>query len=384
MVRIQEQKLKRQIRRYLSDSFKSLILENGSGENWLLTLDRHPETATTVIVARHGERTVVHPQDQLEEVLLRLSREGFIKHNYLVGTGTRIKVDARYGKAKVQQLEETAWKKVSGGRDDLIRPDNGGDVLKAIGIMKENGSISAREHKKYKQINDFLRVCKPVLDKIVNRPRKTADFTLEVSDLACGNSYLAFVLAWYLQSLKLRHHVHGVDARQDVIDRSIKRAQDLEYSEMSFEVASVRESADRDCHLAVSLHGCDTATDEAMMKAVAAGAEALMIVPCCQNEVFLQLEKASAFPELCKQSLYRRAYATVLTDSLRALALEALGYKVKVLEFTAALHTSKSLMIRAEKARGPQPKLKKEFLLSCQKHGVKPAIMGIFDAVNET
>lgn len=379
MVRIQEQKLKRQIRRYLSDSFKSLVLENGSGENWLLTLDRHPETATAVIVARHGERTVVHPRDQLIDVLIRLSRDGFFKHNYLVGKDTRIKVDARYGKAKVQQLEETAWKKVSGGRADLIRPDNGEDVLKAIGIMKENGSISAREHKKYKQINDFLRVCKPVLDKIVNRPRKTADFTLEVSDLACGNSYLAFVLAWYLQSLKIKHHVHGIDSRQDVIGRSTKRAGELGYSDMSFEVASVRESEDRDCHLAVSLHGCDIATDEAIIKAVSAKTEALMVVPCCQNEVFLQLEKASAFPELCKQSLYRRAYATVLTDSLRALALEALGYKVKVLEFTAALHTSKSLMIRAEKARGPQAKLKTEFYQACQKHGVKPAISAIFD-----
>ncbi|MDF1661823.1 MAG: SAM-dependent methyltransferase [Planctomycetota bacterium] len=347
-----------------------------------MTLDRHPETQAAVIVARHGERTVVHPREQLEDVLARLSRDGFFKHNYMIGKGTRVKVDARYGKAKVQQLEETAWKKVSGGREDIIRPDNAGNVLKAIGIMKENGSISAREHKKYKQINDFLRVCKPVLDKIINRPRKTADFVLEVSDLACGNSYLAFVLAWYLQSLKLKHRVHGIDSRQDVIDRSIRRAGELSYSQMSFEVASLRESTDRDCHLAVSLHGCDKATDEAIIKAVVAGAEALMIVPCCQNEVFLQLEKASAFPELCKQSLYRRAYATVLTDSLRALALEALGYKVKVLEFTAALHTSKSLMIRAEKARGPQPQLKREFQQSCQKHGVKPAIMAIFDAAD--
>lgn len=381
MVRIPEQKLKRQIRRYLSDTFKSLVLENGSGENWLLTLDRHPETGATVIVARHGERADVHPRDQLEDLMLRLSREGFVKHNYLVGKSTRVKVDARYGKAKIQELEETAWKKVSGGRSDLIRPDNGGELLQAIGIMKANGSISAREHKKYKQINDFLRVSQPVLEKIVNRPRKSPDFVLEVSDLACGNSYLSFVLEWYLQSRGWPHRVHGIDSREDVIARSRKRAEALSYEFMSFECQTVRGSAKRDCHLAVSLHGCDTATDEAIMKAVVSGAEALMVVPCCQNELFLQLEKASAFPELCKQSLYRREYATVLTDSLRALALEALGYKVKVLEFTAALHTSKSLMIRAEKARGPQSSLKRDFFQSCQKHGVKPAISAIFDAV---
>jgi hypothetical protein len=381
VVRINEHKLRRQIKRYLSEDFESLVLENGSGENWVLTLDRHPETSTKVILAQHGERTVIHPKDHLEELLVSLSRQdGFIKHSYLIGQGKRIRLDARYGKVKEQELEEKAWKKVSGGRHDIIRPDNAAPLLTAIGIMKANGSISAREHKKYKQINDFLRVCKPIVEKLRNRPRKDGSSAcLKVTDFACGNSYLSFALAWYLKVEGVDHKVHGIDVRGDVIERSRKRAKELCFETMSFECQPVASSEPRCSQLGISLHGCDTATDEAIMKGVSDGAEALMVVPCCQNEVFKQLEASSAFPELCKQSLYRRAYATVLTDSLRAMALEALGYKVKILEFTAALHTTKSLMIRAEIARKPQEKLRREYFEACQKHGVKPAISGIFE-----
>jgi hypothetical protein len=385
MVRINEQQLRRQIKKYLSESFKSLVLENGSGENWVLQEEIHPETASPILLAQHGERSVVHPRSDLADVLIKLSQEGFIKHSYLLGQDTgakRIKVDARYGKAKEHILNEQTLKKVSGGRADLIRPDNAHDLLVTIGIMKPSGIISAREQKKFKQINDFLRCCLPVLEKIKNRPRKDPDFVLNVADLACGNSYLAFVVAWYLKSQGWPHTVHGVDIRKDVIDRSIKRAAQLNYNDMSFEQCAVNDSQAPGCHLAVSLHACDTATDEAIMKAVTDGAEAILVAPCCQNELFKQLEDASAFPELCKQSLYRRAYGTVLTDSLRSMALEALGYKVKILEFTASIHTSKSLMIRAEKARNPQKYLRGDFFESCKKHGVKPAIGEIFDRVD--
>jgi hypothetical protein len=44
--------------------------------------------------------------------------------------------------------------------------------------------------------------------------------------------------------------------------------------------------------------------------------------------------------------------ADIVTDSLRSAALEALGYKVDVIEFVSPEATARNLMIRAEKRYG--------------------------------
>jgi hypothetical protein len=45
--------------------------------------------------------------------------------------------------------------------------------------------------------------------------------------------------------------------------------------------------------------------------------------------------------------------AELLTDGLRALALEAAGYDAKVFEFIASEHTAKNLMLAAVKRTNP-------------------------------
>ena len=45
--------------------------------------------------------------------------------------------------------------------------------------------------------------------------------------------------------------------------------------------------------------------------------------------------------------------ADLVTDALRAAALETLGYRVDVIEFVATEHTPKNLMLRAERAPSP-------------------------------
>lgn len=364
-----EEKLRALMGRHLADGFRRIILE-GPGEPWELRPETHPETGAAAIVARRAERADVQPAAELIDTLLRLSREGFHRHTYWLDSARRIELDARKARAREARQAPTP-----GQGKGPLSAERAAPLLQAIGIMNPRGAIPAKQQKKYKQVRDFVEVARPVIEKATRRPG--FEGPLRVADLACGNSYLAFALAWALRAWSIPATILGVDRRADVIERSRRRAEDLGLSEMRFaeaalEAAPLGEGID----LAISLHACDTASDDAIIAAVGAGASALMIAPCCHNELFRQLEAGADV--LTRHSLLRRAFAEALTDGLRAAALEALGFKVQALEFTAALHTSKSLMIRATRVRGPQADRRAAFEETCLRYQVRPKIRALF------
>jgi hypothetical protein len=98
--------------------------------------------------------------------------------------------------------------------------------------------------------------------------------------------------------------------------------------------------------LAVSLHACDTATDDALAQAVAWQADVILAVPCCQHE----LARTVGVPALApvdRHGVLHEQFASLATDALRAQALDACGYKTQVIEFIDLEHTAKNLLIRA-------------------------------------
>lgn len=67
---------------------------------------------------------------------------------------------------------------------------------------------------------------------------------------------------------------------------------------------------------------------------------------------------------LTKHGILKERLAALVTDSLRASALEIAGYNVQILEFIATEHTAKNLLIRAVRthnARDAQ-RAKQEYL----------------------
>jgi hypothetical protein len=137
----------------------------------------------------------------------------------------------------------------------------------------------------------------------------------------------------------------------------------------------------------ISLHACDTATDEALALSVRGGANAILAVPCCQSEVARQLEGSSEPPlrALGRHGLLRRDYASVFTDALRVEVLEACGYHVDVLEFVESTHTAKNLLIRARRrhpeaevdaSRWPLSKL----VRTCEALGIRPALLELLSS----
>jgi len=99
----------------------------------------------------------------------------------------------------------------------------------------------------------------------------------------------------------------------------------------------------------IALHACDTATDIAMHKGVAAGASLIVCAQCCHKQIRPQLLSPQPLRPILKHGVHLGQEAEMITDSLRALLLEACGYDTQVFEFISLEHTNKNKMILAVK-----------------------------------
>ena len=316
--------------------------------------------------------------------------EGRVKQTLVLDDQRRVKVDARHGRGTVVALDEARARKVMGGKDRALRPDASAPLLRVIGIMNADGSISADNAKKYKQVNHFVELCRPVWERIAAGRAISEAEPLRVLDLGCGNGYLGFVLAEALRLAELPTRLHGVDRRADVIEQCRARAEALGHAGLSFQEASIDE-VDAGAtplrgtpDLVVALHACDTATDDALALAVRGGASSILAAPCCQHELAEQLRTAEAavapVPALLRHSILRQEYAADLTDALRVELLEACGYHVDAIEFVASQHTPKNLLLRAHRRHPGTPVDPARWQLDrvrerCEPLGVHPRLL---------
>ena len=110
--------------------------------------------------------------------------------------------------------------------------------------------------------------------------------------------------------------------------------------------------------VAIALHACDTATDDAIAWAVNGGAKLLLIAPCCHHDIQKQIDNVpEPWGALTKFGLVKERLGDLLTDSLRAQLLRIVGYRVEVIEFVGGEHTPRNLMIRAVKTDAKPEKL---------------------------
>lgn len=217
-------------------------------------------------------------------------------------------------------------------------------MLGAVGIADGEGAIKASMRGKYDQVNEFLKVVKETLTE-----KPEGEFT--VVDCGCGKAYLTFALYFYLtEALKFPNvKVLGVDRRKDVIESARKTAERLdvadkvEFVEGDLETVKL-EKAD----MVVSLHACDTATDEALARGVELKSRYILSAPCCQHELQKTLDDKGAFSGLMRQSILRERLCDILTDVFRAMILRILGYKVRVIEFVSHEATARNIMLKCE------------------------------------
>lgn len=368
-------------------------LSRHAKDGWVRCVFAKPGQDDQGAIVHDGPGTGVATSPEAMKALLAAAEaaaeEGHVKHTLVLDDSTRVRIDARYGKAKILQLDAQTATKVMGGKERSLRPDTSGPLLRAIGIMNADGSISAKNAKKYKQVSHLVELCRPAWERVASH--RTIDDThpLRVLDLGCGNSYLTFVLAEALRLAEIPSRLHGIDARHDVIERSQERATQLKMDNVRFTVSTIAEAdlgdsaskEDVPPDLVLALHACDTATDEAIDRAVRAGANEIFLAPCCQREVASQLEH-SPVRALVRQGLLKREYAATLTDALRVEMLEACGYIVDTVEFVGSSHTPKNLLIRAHRRWPGTPVLREKWQLqrvadTCESLGARPTALGL-------
>ena len=228
-------------------------------------------------------------------------------------------------------------------------------LLKAIGIADGEGRIRASMRGKYDQVNEFLRIVGETVTAEQER-------TFAVVDCGCGKAYLTISLWFYLTHVRGFKDVRvvGIDRRSDVIAAARDMAARLDVADR---VTFVESDLDAfDCSkalpdgldhvdLVVSLHACDTATDEALAKGVEWKARYVLSAPCCQHELQKTIAGACAsadFAGLLRQNILRERLCDILTDAFRAMIMRILGFRTQVVEFVSPDATARNILIKCE------------------------------------
>ena len=177
----------------------------------------------------------------------------------------------------------------------------------------------------------------------------------------------------------------GVDAKEFLMARHQATAAELGWEGLTFAAGQILDYAPAEApDVVLALHACDTATDDALARAVRWGSRLIFSAPCCHHHLQAQLaaaETPSPFRPVLRHGILRERLGDALTDALRAHILRLLGYRAEVLEFVAVEHTPKNLMIRAvHTGAPPTPALVAEYRALKTYWGVTPYLEELLSA----
>jgi SAM-dependent methyltransferase len=257
-------------------------------------------------------------------------------------------------------------------------------VLRGVGIADPDGRVKPSRQAKYRQVEEFLRSLGPAVDDAMASGRlrtPTADEPLRVVDLGCGNAYLTFAAHAYLSEVRgLPVHLVGVDVKAQSREHNSAVAEDLgiagtaTFVQGDIATAVVPEPPD----VVLALHACDTATDDALARAVEWQAPLVLAAPCCHHDVAAQLRRTptpAPYSLLTRHGILRERFADTLTDAVRAGVLRLVGYRVDVIEFVESKHTPRNTLLRAVRTGAPpSDKARAEYDDLTRTWGVHPAL----------
>jgi len=244
-------------------------------------------------------------------------------------------------------------------------------LLKALHILTQNGGLNADSRRKLKQVQHLAQLVKPAIDAALGEKPEPV-----LADLGAGKSYLGFVLYDLYFGPAGRGRVVNVEARADLIATGRKIAAESGFGRMDFVEGAIAAAETGPVDIVTALHACDTATDEAILFALRHEAKYVALVPCCQAEVARALDgKTGALAQLWRHPIQRREFGAHLTNVLRALYLEAHGYKVRVTELTGLEHSLKNEFIYAERHQKSNPRVRAEFEKLVAETGAAPTLL---------
>jgi hypothetical protein len=226
--------------------------------------------------------------------------------------------------------------------------------LRALGVTNERGQPREGMADKFRQIQKFTELLSHLLadaglDGAPSAAPRTAP--LQVVDMGCGKGYLTFAVSAFLGD---RAHVRGIETRPELVDLCNRVAREQGFgARLTFTAGTITDTPLPAADILIALHACDTATDDALAKGIAAQATLLVVSPCCQQELRAQLSAPPVLADALRHGIFQERQTEFVTDALRAQLLEWAGYRTKVFEFISTDHTAKNLMISAIKTRPP-------------------------------
>lgn len=263
--------------------------------------------------------------------------------------------------------------------------DSADPFLIAVGISDKTGAVKPSKMDKYLQVEEFLRILTPALTAAISAGHvhtPTEARPLRIVDLGCGHAYLTFATHQYLRAQGIPVKVIGIDIRSTARDRNNQIAHDLAISDsMEFLAEEISETSLHEADVAIALHACDTATDDAIAWAVKCDVRLALVAPCCHHDIQAQMnEIPEPWSLVTKNGIMKERLGDLLTDAIRMQLMKLSGYRVEAIEFIGGEHTPRNLMIRAVKTGAtPEPKemAKYDDMLALWK--VKPALASLLN-----
>ena len=235
-----------------------------------------------------------------------------------------------------------------------LQPGQSIELLKELHILTREGRINQDSRRKLKQVFHLVQFIEKLLLEI---PAEDGHPTL--ADHGAGKSYLGFILYDLFFQPRGVGHIYGIETRSELVERSRELAARLGFERMSFLHLSAADAAEaaglpERIDMVTALHACDTATDDAIAFGLRKQARFMVLVPCCQAELASVLRQHKALDlartplaELWRHPLHTREIGSQLTNVLRCLYLEAMGYQVTVTELVGWEHSLKNELILA-------------------------------------
>lgn len=222
----------------------------------------------------------------------------------------------------------------------------GKSYLQALKITDAKGEVFKNAQDKYRQIDKYVEI---VAGLLKDEPKGQIR---NIVDMGAGKGYLTFALYDYLQGQGMDAKVTGVEYRKDLVDLCNDIASQSGFENLSFVQGSIEDYDASKADMLIALHACDTATDDAIAKGIAADAALIIVAPCCHKQIRAEMENSKRENDLdflLRHGTFMERQAEMVTDGLRSLILEYFGYTTKLFEFISDAHTPKNVMIVARR-----------------------------------
>lgn len=236
-------------------------------------------------------------------------------------------------------------------KNRFIQPDDN-IYLQRLGVTTQQFLVKAKMQRKYKQINKYVEI----IDDILKRTKISNEPT--IVDMGSGKGYLTFALYDYFEKYRTeRATIKGIEIRKELVSFCNALSREVKFDRLEFLDTAIQDAQLDAIHVLIALHACDTATDDAIFQGIQHQAELIICAPCCHKQVRKQLNTEGILSEITQYGIFKERQAETLTDTIRALVLQAFGYNTRIFEFISTSHTPKNVLIvadRIEKRRTPK------------------------------